>query len=144
VLGWVAVLIAGIVLYFKTIPWLDPALSLAIATFILWNVFRNLKETTYIFLQAVPPHINLGEIKKKICNLPGVDSIHHTHLWSLEGKHHVFTSHVKLHPLQSIEEMSKIKKQVNEILVDFPFSHYTIEIELHDEKCLMDNNFQED
>jgi cobalt-zinc-cadmium efflux system protein len=49
VLGWVAVLIAGIVLYFKDIPWLDPALSLGIALFILWNVFKNLKGTIFSY-----------------------------------------------------------------------------------------------
>lgn len=51
VLGWVAVLIAGIALKFYTLPYLDPILSLLIVSYILWGVIGRLKETLYIFLQ---------------------------------------------------------------------------------------------
>jgi cobalt-zinc-cadmium efflux system protein len=137
VLGWVAVLIAGIVLYFKNVPWLDPALSLGISLFILWNVFKNLKSTILIFLQAVPEDISLDELKGKICDLEKVDSVHHMHIWSLEGEHHVFTVHVKLQPIENLLEMNNIKTQIKTLLKTYPFSHYTLEIELDQEKCLM-------
>jgi cobalt-zinc-cadmium efflux system protein len=140
VLGWVAVLIAGIVLYFKDIPWLDPALSLGIALFILWNVFKNLKGTIYIFLQAVPDNVSLDEIKGKICQLEKVDSVHHMHVWSLEGEHHVFSVHAKLAPAVSIDELVDIKTRIKTILKSYPFSHYTVEIELDGEECLMENS----
>jgi cobalt-zinc-cadmium efflux system protein len=137
VLGWVAVLIAGIVLYFKNVPWLDPALSLGISLFILWNVFKNLKSTILIFLQAVPEDISLDELKAKICDLEKVDSVHHMHIWSLEGEHHVFTVHVKLKPIENLLELNKIKTEIKTLLKTYPFSHYTLEIELDQEKCLM-------
>jgi cobalt-zinc-cadmium efflux system protein len=137
VLGWVAVLIAGIVLYFKNVPWLDPALSLGISLFILWNVFKNLKSTILIFLQAVPEDISLDELKAKICDLEKVDSVHHIHIWSLEGEHHVFTVHVKLKPIENLLELNKIKTEIKTLLKTYPFSHYTLEIELDQEKCLM-------
>jgi cobalt-zinc-cadmium efflux system protein len=140
VLGWVAVLIAGIVLYFKDIPWLDPALSLGIALFILWNVFKNLKGTIYIFLQAVPENISLNEIKDKICQLEKVVSVHHMHVWSLEGENHVFSVHAKLAQAVSIYELVDIKTQIKTILKSYPFSHYTVEIELDGEECLMENS----
>ena len=137
VLGWVAVLIAGIVLYFKNVPWLDPALSLGISLFILWNVFKNLKSTILIFLQAVPEDISLDELKAEICDLEKVDSVHHMHIWSLEGEHHVFTVHVKLKPIENLLELNEIKTEIKTLLKTYPFSHYTLEIELDQEKCLM-------
>jgi cobalt-zinc-cadmium efflux system protein len=127
VLGWAAVLIAGIVLYFKEIPWLDPALSLGISIFILWNVFKNLKGTIMIFLQAVPEDVSLDEIKSKICEVEKVDSVHHMHIWSLEGEHHVFTVHVKLKPIETLIELNEIKTEIKKLLKTYPFSHYTIE-----------------
>lgn len=139
VLGWVAVLIAGIVLYFKNVPWLDPALSLGISLFILWNVFKNLKSTTLIFLQAVPENISLDEIKSKICGLKKVASIHHMHVWSLEGENHVFTVHVKLKPIDSLTELNETKAAIKAELRNYPFSHFTVEIEVDQEKCLMDD-----
>ena len=59
VLGWVAVLIAAIVMYFKDVPFLDPALSLFIAAFILYGVFKRLRKTWIVFLQGVPADIDL-------------------------------------------------------------------------------------
>lgn len=135
VLGWVAVLIAGIILYIVYIPWLDPGLSLAISIFILWNVFKNLKETLYIFLQAVPSELSLEEIKKKICEIDQVESIHHTHLWSLEGAHHVFTTHVKIKKVDNLKEVLDAKTAIKEVLKAYPFSHYTVEVELEEELC---------
>lgn len=62
VLGWAAVLVVGVILLFKDIHYLDPALSLLITLYILWNVIKRLKDTLFIFLQAVPENINLAEI----------------------------------------------------------------------------------
>lgn len=135
VLGWAAVLVAGIILYFKNVTWLDPALSLGISAFILWNVVKNLKETLYIFLQAVPNELSLEEIKNKIKEIPQVESIHHTHLWSLEGAHHVFTTHVKIKPINKLEEVIEAKAAIKDVLRRYPFSHYTVEVEMHEETC---------
>ena len=62
VLGWVAVLVVAIILNFKDIHYLDPALSLFITIYILWNVIKRLKETLFIFLQGVPKDININTI----------------------------------------------------------------------------------
>ena len=89
-------LVVAIILNFKDIHYLDPALSLFITIYILWNVIKRLKETLFIFLQGVPKDININQIKSQILNLKFVNSMHHTHVWSLEGEHHVFTTHIKL------------------------------------------------
>jgi cobalt-zinc-cadmium efflux system protein len=57
VLGWVAVLVASVVVMFVRHPftrWLDPALSLGITVWVLWNVGKNLRDTFRILLQGVP------------------------------------------------------------------------------------------
>ena len=85
VLGWVAVLVVAIILNFKDIHYLDPALSLLITAYILWNVIIRLKQTLFIFLQGVPEELDINEIESKILNIDFVNSIHHMHIWSLEG-----------------------------------------------------------
>lgn len=135
VLGWVAVLIVAIVLYFKDIHYLDPALSLLITLYILYNVFKRLKETLFIFLQGVPSDINLDEIKNGLLNLEKVKSIHHTHIWSLEGEHHVFTSHVILKNIDKFDQVIEVKTAIKEHLDEYNFEHYTIETELDSETC---------
>lgn len=140
VLGWVAVLIVAIVLSFNDIHYLDPALSLLITLYILYNVIKRLKETLFIFLQGVPKDIDLDDIKSKIENITNIQSLHHTHLWSLEGEHHVFTTHIKLRDIKDFDQIIGAKKKVKEILEEYHFNHYTIETELDDETCSLNQN----
>ena len=135
VLGWVAVLIVAIVLHFYNTPYLDPALSLLITLYILYNVFKRLKETLFIFLQGVPREINLEEIEQKLKALPHIASLHHTHLWSLEGTDHVFTTHIKLKNISQFQQLLDVKRTVKNVLQEYKFDHYTIETELEEETC---------
>jgi len=138
VLGWATVLLASIVMIFWETPYLDPALSLIITLYILWNVLKRLKQTLMIFLQASPQEIDEQEIKEKLMALPHVDSIHHVHIWSLDGEKHVFTAHIKLKEVEGVEDVMKLKKELRSLLKNYPFSHHTIEVELPDEICAME------
>ena len=135
VLGWVAVLIVAIILLFTDNPYLDPVLSLLITIFILFNVVKRLKETFEIFLQSVPKDIEAGKIRSEILKAKNVASIHHMHIWSLEGENHVFTAHVVLKNISTFEQVSETKRQIKKILQQYPFTHYTIETELDAESC---------
>lgn len=135
VLGWIAILMVAIILLFRDYYFLDPALSLLITLFILWNVFKRLKETLYIFLQGVPSEIDIKTIENRLLKIPNIHSLHHTHVWSLEGEHHVFTTHIKLKNIHKFQELLEVKKQVKQILQDYKFDHYTIETELDRESC---------
>lgn len=135
VLGWVAVLIVAIVLKFEENYYLDPALSVLITLYILWNVVNRLKKTLFIFLQGVPSDIDLQEIEHKLLAIPNVHSLHHTHVWSLEGEDHVFTTHVKLKDIAKFEQLLQVKKKVKDTLRRYNFKHYTIETELDTESC---------
>jgi cobalt-zinc-cadmium efflux system protein len=135
VLGWVAVLIVAIILQFYQTPYLDPALSLFITAYILWNVIRRLRETLMLFLQGAPKQVNVKALEDELLAVPNVDALHHTHIWSLDGEQHVFTTHVKLKEIQGLGTLLRIKQQMKAVLKPYGFAHYTIEVELSAEKC---------
>mgnify|MGYP000044174533 CR=1 FL=1 len=135
VLGWVAILVVSVILMFKDVPFLDPILSLAITFYILWNVIKRLKETVFLFLQGTPNDVDVDSIEAKIRSVKGVDNVHHTHVWSLEGEQHVFTTHIKLLPINNLSELLSVKNEVKEVMEKYSFKHYTIETELTDELC---------
>ncbi len=137
VLGWAAVLVVAVVLLFIDLPILDPILSILITVYILYNVVINLKETISVFLQSVPSEIDVAEIQKKINALQGVVSSHHTHVWSLDGEHHVLSTHVNIGEQADREQASRIKEQVKELLQSYQIGHLTIEIEYGEDDCAM-------
>lgn len=139
VLGWIAILIIAIVLQFKEIAYLDPALSVLITLYILWNSIKKLKETLFIFLQGKPKEINKEKIIAEIMGVKGVISAHDTHIWSLDGEHHVFTTHIKINNINSFNELVEIKSKIKKIVAQHHFEHYTIETDLAGENCEFEN-----
>ncbi|PTB97465.1 cation transporter [Marivirga lumbricoides] len=135
VLGWVAVLIVAVVLKFKDIHYLDPALSLLITLYVLYNVIKRLKETLFIFLQGAPKDIDLEKLKREILQIKNIASIHLTHIWSLEGEKHVFTTHIKLKNISQFSDYLQVKQDVKRLLKNYNFEHYTVETELDVESC---------
>lgn len=136
VLGWVAVLLVSVILQFVDWPILDPLLSVGFTLFILVNVIRNLWATGKIFLQAVPDKALHDEIKQALTSIEGIREIHHLHLWSLDGEHHVLTAHLLLdNDNFSAKYYLTMKQTVADILSEYDLAHTTIELELLQESC---------
>lgn len=134
-LGWTAVLMVGAVMWFKEIPILDPILAIVFTLYILWNMVRNLKRTLIIFLQGVPESIRITDVEEAIAAVPGVRSVHHTHIWSQDGEHHVVTTHVVAEGTSSLAKAEGLRRQIKERLRKYDIQHATIEIERSDGAC---------
>jgi cobalt-zinc-cadmium efflux system protein len=137
VLGWTAVLIVAFVLLFKDIHILDPLLSILITAYVLYNVLKNLKKTLSLFMQGVPEDIEIKKLEENILNQPRVKSVHHTHIWSLDGENHVLTTHVVVFKHTTRIQINQIKKSIIALISGHHFEHTTIEIEYEDENCNM-------
>ena len=137
VFGWIAVLIVSLVLLFTDLYILDPLLSILITLFILYNVIRNLRKTLALFLQGVPDNLNLVAIEDQILSIEEVQSTHHTHVWSLDGVHHVLSSHIVLADNVSKDDLICVREKIKEKLRQFDLSHSTIEIEFGDDDCMI-------
>lgn len=137
VLGWIAVLIVGVALLFTDNRLLDPILSILIAIYVLFNVIRSLRETIELFLQSVPRSIEIEEILGKANAVENVCSTHHTHIWSLDGEHHVLTTHVVVEESISKVGVRRVKDAIKRVLEEYEFSHITLEIEYGEDDCAM-------
>lgn len=135
VLGWVVILAASIVLTFVDIPILDPILSVLITLYILYHVLVNLREVLSIFLQKVPKDFSIPEIEQELVTVPAVMSVHHTHIWSLEGQKHFLSTHVVLGDEINKEEIVCVKKKIRDVIQAKGIEHVTMEIEFANENC---------
>ena len=137
VLGWVAVLIVSVVLLFYDVPILDPLLALIIVAYVLYNVGKNLTATIRIFLQGVPDDVRLEVVEHELRSIPGVEDVHHIHIWSMDGEHHVLSVHLVVSPEVSFTGYASIKNQAKSRIHGHQIHHATIEIEQAGEPCFM-------
>ncbi|MGP9800878.1 cation diffusion facilitator family transporter [Rheinheimera sp. NSM] len=135
VLGWVAVLLGSVLMYFTGWAWLDPVLCIGFTLFILLNVLKSLRQTLALFLQVTPDPALQQRISAQLAELDFVKSIHHLHLWSLDGEQHVLTMHVEIATPIELERQLAYKQQIAEVLAPYQLSHTTVEFEISGEAC---------
>jgi len=135
VLGWVAVLVASIVMKFFDIPILDPLLSLCITAFVLFRVFGNMKQTFRIFMQATPSEEQVDHFKTHLAAIKGIVDLHDMHFWTMDGSYNIASLHVSVDPNLNLLETEIIKQEVRGFLKKEGFAHTTIEIEPRGKIC---------
>jgi cobalt-zinc-cadmium efflux system protein len=140
ILGWVAVLIGSIVMHFTQILWIDPLLSILVSCLILFNVFRNMRTSLRILLQAIPDDLEIGAIEKRIQTLPNVCSIHDLHIWTLDGQYNILSLHVVVTNDTTMQQAEQLKIQIKGLLKDQAIQHVTLEIETEDEVCELEHH----
>lgn len=132
VLGWVAVLLGGLGVYYLGWNWLDPLLAVFIAIFVLRGVWKNLGHVVPLFLQAVPEEIDLKGLEESIRAHKGVADLHDLHTWSIDGQHHILSVHVVQ---SSSGDTVALKTEIREIAAKYGKFHVTIEVEGKSEDC---------
>jgi cobalt-zinc-cadmium efflux system protein len=135
VLGWVAVLIVGIVLLFKDWYILDPILSVLIALLILKNVYTNLMSIGRVVLQKWPDDLELVELKKEIMNFPEIADVHSVQAWSLDSTSHSLSLHVVVESSMMVKELDHLKKKIRHVLSHHNILHASVEFEGKDSAC---------
>ncbi|HPC26731.1 MAG TPA: cation diffusion facilitator family transporter, partial [Paludibacteraceae bacterium] len=91
VLGWAAILIGTIIMYFWKVPIVDAILSIIIAVFILYNVLKNLRKSLHIILQGIPYEVDSEVINQYLLSQEEVESVHDLHIWSIDGTYNILT-----------------------------------------------------
>lgn len=135
VLGWVAVLIGSAVMYYTGALWIDPLLSILIALFVLFQVYRRLRKSLHIILQGTPEDIAPEKIEAKALQFPEVQEVHDCHIWSLDGQYHILSMHLRLRENYTLEAQAGLKDKLRKSLHHAAIQHITLELEGPKEAC---------
>jgi len=136
VLGWIAVLVASVIMKIFDISIIDPILSICITVYILWHVINNYKSIFAIFLQKAPDSIDADEFKDELIDKNKyIKDIHHIHIWSLDDINTCMSFHVVLSHFTTQEKIIQLKKDIKHEAKHHNISHITIEFEFENEGC---------
>lgn len=124
-----AVIVNGIILLYKPWYWLDPALSILIAFFIVRNCWAVMKEAVCILMNGTPSGLDLHRIKKFLEGIPGIINVHYLHAWNLGSSGVAFSCHVVV-PDQQLSEIDDISRNMrNQLMEGFGIDHPILQFE---------------
>lgn len=128
----VGVLVAGIVISRTGWYIIDPIIGLIVAVVILISTWNLLHDSLRLTLDGVPTSIDSQKAVKAIRALPGVDDVHHIHIWAISTTENALTAHIVL---KQPEGMQEVKHLIRHRLEDFGIGHATLEFEVPGEHC---------
>ena len=128
----VGVLVAGIVIGRTGWYIIDPIIGLIVAVVILISTWNLLHDSLRLTLDGVPTSIDSQKVVKAIRALPGVDDVHHIHIWAISTTENALTAHIVL---KQPESMQEVKHLIRHRLEDFGIGHATLEFEVPGEHC---------
>lgn len=138
VLGWVAVIIGAIIIYFTKWYWIDHLLTLGIGLFISINALKNIIHTMKIMLQSVPEDLDVNGLSIEIKNLQQVEAFHDLHVWTMDGNYHVASIHVLVDGLNT-QDYTSLYQDIRLIMEKYNIQHPTIQIETMNDTCHLEN-----
>ncbi len=89
-----AAVLAGLGMLWLDWRWLDPATALLVAVVVALGSFRLLRDAFEAAMDAVPRGINQAEVQAFLAGQPGVQAVHHLHIWSLGAGEIAMTAHL--------------------------------------------------
>jgi cobalt-zinc-cadmium efflux system protein len=112
ILGSLAAIAAGAVIYFTGWTPIDPLLSLLIGGLILSSSVQLLKEALHASLDGVPAHIDVELIGRKLAGVAGVREVHDLHVWPIAAERLAISAHVRVNDLaawpQTLNELTAV------------------------------------
>lgn len=124
------VVVAGIIITYTGIKWIDPLISLLIMIVVVYGAWDLLTESLKLSLDAVPSDISPEKIKKRMLDVKGVKSVHHIHIWAMSTTINAMTAHLILESNLEDHQVRKIKQQMKHELEHLNIHHVTLETEL--------------
>lgn len=100
-LGSVAAIIAGTVIYFTKWMPIDPILSVLVVLLILRSTFGVLRDSYHFLMEGVPSHIDYIKVGEDIAAVDGVVAVHDLHVWDMSPGQPALIGHVEINRLES-------------------------------------------
>jgi len=127
-IGSVAALVAGAVIYFTGWKPIDPILSLVIGLLILGSTISLLREALHVLMEGVPRSVKLEDVGRLIARIEGVRSVHDLHIWNISLGRVALSAHLDIAELSS---WPSVLDQARNLLQErYGINHVTLQPEV--------------
>lgn len=126
-LGSVAAIVAGAVIYFGGPLITDPLLSMVVGGLILRSTLAVLRQTTEVLLDGVPDNVDYGRVGRALVAIDGIVSVHDLHVWSMVPGRCALSAHVLVADIELWPVI--LHRARHQLRTDFGIDHITLQPE---------------
>ncbi len=128
-LASVAVIVGGSLIILYDMRWVDPAITIGIALYILCLAVTEIGGPVRMLMLGSPPDIDGSAVIEAIRSVTGVVDVHHVHLWQMQEHEAALDCHVVV-TADCWTRIEVVKSAVKNRLEDlFGIAHSSIEFE---------------
>lgn len=127
-LGSVAAILSGAIIYYTGWMQIDPILSIFVSLLILKSTFGVLTESYHFLMEGVPHHIDYVEIGNDLETIEGVLSVHDLHVWDMSPGHPALIGHLEIDDLSAWPRILESVKAM--LLYKHKIDHITLQAEV--------------
>ncbi len=126
----VAVLVGGLLMKYFAWFWVDSALTILIAIYLIFMGYDLLKQSFRVLMLFTPEDINLEKLRAAVSKHPEIKNVHHIHIWQLNEEEIHMEAHIDFYEDISLSRFDVILNQVEAVLFhDFGINHVNIQPE---------------
>lgn len=128
-LASVAVVIAGVLILLYDMRWVDPAITIGIAGYILYLGLTEIGGTIRTLMLASPTDIDTDAVIQTLLDIEGVIDLHHVHFWQMGEHDSSLEAHVVVED-SLWDQLENTKYRIKRVLEqEFDINHSTLEFE---------------
>lgn len=132
VAGSMAAIATGVAVLVWDATLVDPVASLVVVGLVLWSVWGLLRDTTHVLMEGTPRGTDPVVVETALAGEPGVDGVHHLHLWNLASDVPALSAHVVLVGQPTLHQAQESADALKSMLeARYGIAHVTLEMECH-------------
>jgi cobalt-zinc-cadmium efflux system protein len=133
-LGSLAAIAAGAIIYFTGWLRIDPLLSIFVSLLILKSTWGILRESYHFLMEGVPQQIDYLQVGADLAAVPGVLSVHDLHVWDMSPGEPALIGHLEI---ADLAQWPPVLHAVRTMLLEkHGIDHVTLQPEEHDPAAL--------
>jgi cobalt-zinc-cadmium efflux system protein len=125
-LASVGTIVAALVIRFTGWLQADPIASLLTTALIVRGAWSLVREAVNVLLEATPSHIALGEVRSALQSIPGVESVHDLHVWTVTSGVVAMSAHAIV---READQHQEVLERAHDLLGQMGIHHVTMQIE---------------
>jgi cobalt-zinc-cadmium efflux system protein len=121
------VIFGALLITFLNWRFIDPLISIFICVFIVREIYKIVRHTINVLLDAVPADVDFNEVKKDLLAIPSVAEVNDLHIWQTGTRQKLLSAHLKsADDSPNHEEIIRIVQEM--LLQRYGINHTTIQL----------------